>query len=187
MPNLLDDIQPSETPGIPIEQVVTTNDANWVTFDAPIDDLHRQLFNRVTTRARQGARRPSADILRGIANDVYNSNTVERMPIPSRDSVASDVPMTPFQAIQALNDVYGIDFDKKKRIAETKEEVIIRDPDPVNDEEEAIINIEELAGTLADMDMEEHGETVESHPEKYNQLQGTYKDLIVKHKRKINV
>jgi hypothetical protein len=162
----------------------TTNPANeealntgWTTVSNQIDHLiryHQALdldLGQVRPRVRVAERLPEPTTAR------LGDMTEEDDAVSIADA---------YDAIKYLETTYGKVFDKKGRYSRSKQEVIVRDPDPVNDDEEAIINIEELAGTLADMDMSDNGESAETHPEKFTQIQSSYKDLITRHKRKLN-
>jgi hypothetical protein len=96
-----------------------------------------------------------------------------------------DTPPSPFTFFEER---YQKKFFKEKPVY--KEKIVLKEPDPITDEEEVIVNYNELADTLANEAVNKiclsPDITQEQKDEEYARQLSFYEELVIKHKRKTN-
>jgi hypothetical protein len=98
------------------------------------------------------------------------------------------------ESVDFFESLYGKKFrcGKKRsgKVVFAEPKIIEKEPDPINESEEVILNYPELTDTLVQRVMvEKYGIdwSEEENQDEYNRLMTEYETLVLKHKRKINV
>lgn len=131
----------------------------------------------VPARRHAGGGRVAAE--QGITDQLVS--VAERL----SEAPGSELP----RAIAFLSKAYGTRFDSENRLTPIKEKVVFKEPDPVNDNEEVIINYTELSDVLAKEALTaKYGidYSEDMYIDEYIELATRYEILILKNKRKVN-
>lgn len=115
-------------------------------------------------------------------------NALPQMPEPFTQE-EEDITISPKEALDYINNVYGLTLDKNNKIGGYKKEVIIEEAAPICEEEELVVNIKELADQMTKDLLElKHGHfNEETMIDEYINLYETVEEKIKANQRKINV
>lgn len=187
---LIDQLRATARPQV-VGTAGTMNTDAVLGLDRAMAMVNEQLGITDPIQIRAGARRPAARV----------GGAAIPPPIPRTDHMF-DIPAEPVEtpeeltkkpsvteAVDFIEQHYKVKLDPKKRMT-VGPEIIYKEPDPVNNEEEVLVNFTELADTLAQNELTiKHGkfdETNEEHINEYIQLTEKYENIIKNNKRKVN-